>query len=87
MKLTIKSAGPADLSENDMSYGCHNRREYKPKVMVQDGWWMDGQSRTAKMVTKPFAMTKDCQYTKSALGQADTGCTGCRHRLDTVQKA
>lgn len=70
-----------------MSYGCHNRREYKATVIVQDGWWMDGQTRTAKMVTKPFPMTKDCQYTKSALGQADARCAGCRHRLDTAPKA
>ncbi len=70
-----------------MSYGCHNRREYMTSVIVQDGWWMDGQSRTAKMVAKPFSMTKDCQYTKSELGQSDTRCTGCRHRLDTAQKA
>ena len=69
-----------------MSYGCHNRREFPANVMVQDGWLMDGQSRTAKMVAKPFAMTRDCQYTKSELGRVDAGCTGCRHRLDTVQK-
>ena len=69
-----------------MSYGCHNRREYKPKVIVQDGWWMDGPSRTAKMVSTPFRMSGDCQYTKTDLGQADAGCHGCRHRLDTAQK-
>ena len=28
----------------------------------------------------PFRMSPDCEYTKSALGQADKGCTGCKHK-------
>lgn len=70
-----------------MNYGCHNRREYKATVIVQDGWWMDGQTRAAKMVSKPFAMSRDCQYTKSDLGQMDARCNGCRHRLASTPKA
>ena len=28
----------------------------------------------------PFRMSPDCEYTKSALGQADKGCIGCAER-------
>jgi len=71
-----------------MTYGCHNRREYKDKLIVQDGWWLDGQSRAAKMFQIPFAMSRQCQYTKTDLGKADHRCHGCRWRdgLDTPQK-
>ena len=30
-------------------YGCHNRRDYRPRYFVQDGWWHDGWARTAKL--------------------------------------
>ena len=65
-----------------MSYGCYNRKDYRPKLMVQDGWWLDGQARMAKVRQIPFTMTKDCQYTKTDLGQADEGCHGCKRRMD-----
>jgi len=29
---------------------------------------------------KSFSAGKPCEYTKSALGQADKGCTDCKHR-------
>lgn len=59
--------------------GCHNR-QLRAKVLVQDGWFIDGVSRTPKLTMIPDTMSKDCQYTHSALGQKDPGCTGCRHR-------
>lgn len=71
-----------------MTYGCHNRREYKDKLIVQDGWWLDGHSRIAKVRQIPFAMSRDCKYTHTELGQTDTRCHGCKWRsgLDTPQK-
>lgn len=65
-----------------MQHGCHNRPSYKPATVVADGWRSDGETRTAKLVSVPFRMAKDCQYTKSALGRADKACQGCKHRKD-----
>lgn len=60
--------------------GCHNRPPFKTITPVQDGWYMDGVSRTPRMVAVPFRMAATCQYTKTTLGQADKGCDGCKHR-------
>lgn len=60
--------------------GCHNRRQLQSKILVQDGWFIDGVSRLPKLTMIPDPMTKDCQYTHTALGQQDPGCQGCRHR-------
>lgn len=61
-------------------HGCHNRPPYKTSMPVQDGYFMDGVTRAPRMVPVPFRMARDCQYTKSALGQADRACAGCRHK-------
>lgn len=63
-----------------MSYGCHNRPPFRAVLPVQDGWFLDGVTRVPRMVPAPFRMATDCQYTKTALGQADKGCVGCKHR-------
>ena len=72
MKATPKS----DVKK----YGCFNRPQYRNMLPVQDGWWMDGQTRVAKMVPSSFRMSAECQYTHTALGQADPKCVGCKHR-------
>ena len=61
-----------------MQHGCHNRPSYKPATVVQDGYWLDGETRTAKLVSVPFRMAKDCQYTTTVLGQKDKHCEGCK---------
>lgn len=69
------------MTKNDAkNYGCYNRLEYRKMLPVQDGWWLDGQTRVAKMVASPFRMTAECQYTRTALGQTDSKCAGCKHR-------
>ena len=60
--------------------GCHNRAPYKSFLPVQDGWYMDGHSRTPRMVSVPFRMDPNCNYTHTELGQADARCLGCRWR-------
>ena len=70
-----------------MTYGCHNRKDYRPKLMVQDGWWLDGQSRVAKVKQIPFVMSRDCRYTHTWLGQTDERCQGCKHRVDAGTSA
>jgi hypothetical protein len=71
--------GDACMTRNN---GCHNRGPYATRQIVQAGWWMDGVTRVARMESIPARMAKDCQYTLSKLGQADQGCTGCRHKQD-----
>lgn len=63
-----------------MTYGCHSRPLLKTRAIVQDGWWMDGTSRTPKMISIPDPMTKTCNYTTTALGKADIKCIGCEHK-------
>lgn len=60
--------------------GCFDRPPYTPSMVVADGWWSDGETRTAKLVSVPFRMAYDCQYTLSELGKNDAKCTGCKHK-------
>lgn len=60
--------------------GCFNRPPYLATLPAQDGFYMDGYTRTPRMVAMPFRMEKSCQYTLSDLGKADKGCAGCTWR-------
>lgn len=60
--------------------GCHNHKPFRTSYPAQDGWFMDGVTRTPKMVPVKFRMAPDCQYTKTALGAADKRCEGCKHK-------
>lgn len=62
------------------AYGCFNRPEFKHVYPAQDGWWLDNDTRVAKVVSVPFRMNFSCQYTHTTLGQADKQCHGCKHR-------
>jgi len=64
------------------AYGCFNRPLYRASMKVQDGYWDDGLQRIPKLVSIPFRMNPDCQYTHSTLGQQDKNCVGCKHRKD-----
>ena len=63
-----------------MSYGCHNRKPFVSSVPVADGFYLDGYTRTPRMVPMPFRMSKECEYRKTSLGEADKNCTGCGWR-------
>lgn len=58
---------------NQTIYGCHNRAPYSPHYLPT-GALDTRQNRI------PHVMTQDCQYTRTALGQADPKCIGCKHR-------
>lgn len=58
--------------------GCHDRRPYRASMVVQDGWFMDGITRVAKVVSVPFRMSPLCNYTDTQLGQTDSRCDGCK---------
>ncbi len=62
-------------------YGCHNRPAYRTVMPAQNGWWLDGTTRTPRLVPVPFRMAPACQYTHTELGQADERCAGCKHRI------
>lgn len=65
-----------------MAYGCMNRPAFRAVQPVQDGYYADGTTRTPRMADVRFVMSPTCQYTLSELGQADTGCAGCKHRSE-----
>ncbi|NMM21828.1 MAG: hypothetical protein HHJ15_18065 [Rhodoferax sp.] len=67
-------------------YACSNRRDFVSSYPVADGYYMDGHTRTPRMVSQPnFSYGKPCEYTKSALGMADAGCTDCRHKQQQLK--
>lgn len=49
--------------------GCFDRKPYVATYLSSYG-----------QVLKNFSAGQPCQYTKSKLGQADQGCTGCKWR-------
>lgn len=68
--------------------GCFDRPPLEMTLEVQDGWedcrnpendWQ--YARLPVMVRVPHAMTRNCQYTLTALGRVDAGCTGCKWRV------
>ena len=63
-----------------MKYGCHNRPDYKPTLMVQDGYYTEDHLRISKMVEIPFTMTTECQFTKTDLGKTDPKCNNCERK-------
>lgn len=66
-------------------YGCYNRQPFKDSTVVQDGWFLDGVTRTPRMVKVKDTMSKDCRYSKDpALGQKDERCVGCKWRPDAT---
>ena len=63
-----------------MKYGCHSRPPLKTSAVVANGFFMDGYTRTPKMISIPDPMTKTCNYTTTVLGKADIKCIGCAHK-------
>ena len=61
--------------------GCHNRPEYRPSTLVQDGWIAVDDILIAKTTDIPFRMETLCQYTHTDLGKQDRGCDGCKWRV------
>lgn len=65
--------------------GCHNRPPLAAYRTVQDGLKQVGFIGVSVRMTEiqNFSHGAGCEYTKSALGQADQGCTGCKHKVST----
>ncbi len=62
--------------------GCFNRPPFRTVMPAQDGWYLDGTTRTPRLVAIAHRMAQECQYTHTDLGQADAGCAGCKHRVE-----
>ena len=65
--------------------GCFNRPAFRAVLPVQDGWFLDSDTRTPRMVPWVIRAEPDCQYTLSDLGRVDLGCTGCTWKARAVQ--
>lgn len=61
--------------------GCHNRAEFRPFFVVQDGWFLDGVTRVPKMIKVPHTMTTTCQYRlDDMVGRKDKKCENCKEK-------
>ena len=65
-------------------HACHDRQPFRTSQPMQDGWYMDGVTRTPRMISVPFRMSTDCQYSRDpmGLGSNDPRCEGCRWRAE-----
>lgn len=62
------------MNPNTHKNGCHDRKPFVTEYALTGGG-----------VQNNFSADKPCQYTLSALGQADPGCAGCKwKRLPAV---
>ena len=62
-----------------MTYSCKDRAPLRTRVVVADGWFQDGYTRTPKMISIPDPMTKTCQYSKFDIYN-DPQCQNCKHK-------
>lgn len=62
-----------------MTCALKNRGPFKKEMVIQDGWYMDGYTRTPRMVSSPFRMAQDCQFQKDDKYNLPD-CVGCKHK-------
>lgn len=75
LALYPRHSGDYTLPKQPHRNGCHNRAPYKPQVELHD-------HHGGLVAAFPFRMAPDCQYTLTALGQADAGRHGCQWRRE-----
>jgi len=69
-------------------YACSNRRDFVASYPVADGWYMDGHTRTPRMVSQKTTGKRDCQFTlfqltpTSPANRDDARCADCSRRLN-----
>ncbi len=61
--------------------GCHNRPTFATHYKVGVRPAIAGGVIFEVPVMQANTGSRDCQYTHTALGQADAGCTNCIHRV------
>ena len=71
------------MNLNPDYYACYNRSNFATVYLVQDGWYLDGYTRTPRMVAQKTFGKEPCQYTKFQLNpkqprnRDDKRCAGC----------
>ena len=65
-----------------MSYGCYDRAPFRPDFKAADTVTFQNGIVAPTVVTVPFRMAPDCQYTHTELGRSDPRCQGCKWRSD-----
>lgn len=58
-------------------YGCFNREPFKNSYAMHGISKVTGEN---VLTVIPFRNSPTCNYTGTALGQADPGCDGCNHK-------
>jgi len=69
-----------------MTCALKNRGEFKKSMVVPDGHFMDGVTRTPRMVSVPFRMSPDCEFQKNDLYQYPD-CIGCSLKKTEVKES
>lgn len=62
-----------------MTCALKNRGPFKSFMVIQDGWYSDGYTRTPRMKAVPFRMSPDCEFQKSDQYNLPD-CVGCKHK-------
>ena len=67
-----------------MTYGCYNRKPHSEATFHYSfyAWGSQGSQVFSRLHRVDNRNSRDCQYTKTVLGQADAGCVGCKWRDD-----
>ena len=71
------------MSLNPDYYACYNRSNFATVYPVQDGNYLDGYTRTPRMIPLKTFGARECQYTKFQLNpqqphnRDDVRCAGC----------
>jgi hypothetical protein len=66
-----------------MSCALFNRGEFKEFMVIQDGYFMDGVTRYPRMVSVPFRMSRDCEFSKG--NEYDLpDCRGCSRNAKAI---
>jgi hypothetical protein len=82
----IVGAGPKGRIDTvTYRYGCFNRRDHVASYPAPDGHWLDGQAFVIKAASIKTTAKRECQYTSSALGLTDPGCTNCNRKQKAPQ--
>lgn len=63
-----------------MTYGCRNRPPFVASMIVQDGYFIDGVQRIAKVKQiDSFSHGSTCKY-QADDKYSDPQCVGCSHK-------
>jgi len=68
-----------------MTYGCKNRAPFPSLIPIPAVYHLNVSGHRVLAEAdemRPYPFARDCQYTKTDLGQADKGCNDCTWRIE-----